>query len=149
MSLCYGCVERLHVGPGPHRHRPDLGAVGCPALTQILRDHYKPVDLFALVPTLSLAMEPVITQLNRLLDDNVLFQWFKIDLWRRAPHTATRRRPSTPLEVILHMLVVKRLYHWSYEETEPFVADSPVRRQFCRVYMARSQTTPRCCAGPI
>jgi IS5 family transposase len=32
------------------------------------------------------------------------------------------------------MLVVKRLYRWSYEETEHFVGDSLVLRQFCRVY---------------
>jgi transposase, IS5 family len=39
--------------------------------------------------------------------------------------------------VILRLLVVKRLYGWSYEETERFVADSLVLRQFCRVYLAR------------
>jgi IS5 family transposase len=32
------------------------------------------------------------------------------------------------------MLVVKHLYHWSYEQTEGFVADSITLRQFCRVY---------------
>jgi transposase, IS5 family len=36
--------------------------------------------------------------------------------------------------VILRMLVVKRLYRWSYEDTERFVFDSLVLRQFCRVY---------------
>jgi transposase, IS5 family len=102
----------------------------------MLRDRYKAMDLFALVPILSLAMEPVLAQLDRLLDDDVLFQRVKADLRRRAPHTATRGRPSTPVEVILRMLVVKRLYHWSYEETEHFVADSLVLRQFCRVYVA-------------
>jgi IS5 family transposase len=34
------------------------------------------------------------------------------------------------------MLVVKRLYQWSYEQTEHFVGDSLVLRQFCRVYWA-------------
>jgi IS5 family transposase len=39
------------------------------------------------------------------------------------------------VEVILQMLVVKRLYGWSDEETEHFVSDSLVLRQFCRVYL--------------
>ena len=43
-------------------------------------------------------------------------------------------RPSTPVEVILRMLVVKHLYGWSYEATERWVSDSLVLRQFCRVY---------------
>jgi transposase, IS5 family len=101
----------------------------------MLRERYDPMDLFALVPTLSVAMEPVLAQLDRLLDDDILFQHVKADLCQRAPHTATRGRPSTPVEVILRMLVVKRLYGWSYEETEHFVADSLVLRQFCRVYL--------------
>jgi IS5 family transposase len=39
------------------------------------------------------------------------------------------------VEVILRLLVVKRLYHWSYEDTEHFVADSRVLRPCCRVYL--------------
>jgi IS5 family transposase len=35
------------------------------------------------------------------------------------------------------MLVVKRLYSWSYEQTEYFVNDSLVLRQFCRVYLEK------------
>jgi IS5 family transposase len=101
----------------------------------MLRERYDPMDLFILVPALSFAMEPVLAQLDRLLEDDLLFQHVKADLRRRAPHTSTRGRPSTPVEVILRMLVVKRLYGWSYEETEHFVADSLVLRQFCRVYL--------------
>jgi IS5 family transposase len=35
------------------------------------------------------------------------------------------------------MLVVMRLYSWSYEQAEYFVNDSLVLRQFCRVYLQR------------
>ena len=42
--------------------------------------------------------------------------------------------PSTPVEVLLRMLVVKHLYGWSYEATERWVSDSLVLRQFRRVY---------------
>ncbi len=39
------------------------------------------------------------------------------------------------MDVILRMLVVKRLYGYSYEETERNVSDSLRLRQFCRVYL--------------
>jgi IS5 family transposase len=81
-------------------------------------------------------MDPVLTQLDQLLKEDALFQRVKADLRRRALHTATHGRPSTPVAVVLRMLVVKRLCHWSYEETEHFVADNLVLRQFCRVYLA-------------
>ena len=41
------------------------------------------------------------------------------------------------MEVALRMLVVKRLYQYSYAETERYVSDSLVLRQFCRVYLNR------------
>ena len=58
--------------------------------------------------------------------------------WPAAtPGPASRGRPSTPVEVILRMLVVMRLYGWSYEQAEYFVNDSLVLRQFCRVYLEK------------
>ena len=81
-------------------------------------------------------MDPILAQLDRLLENDVLLQRVTADLRRRAPHTATRGRPSTPVEVILRLLVVKRLYHWSDEEAAHVVADSLVLRQCCRLYLA-------------
>ena len=101
----------------------------------MLRDRYAPQDLFALVPKLQLELDPALAQLDQLLDDDELFQRVRADLVRRRPHTATRGRHSTPVEVLLRLLVVKRLYNWSYEQTERFVGDSLVLRQFCRVYL--------------
>ena len=100
----------------------------------MLRDRYEPMNLFTLVPTLSLALDPVLTQLDRLLDEDTLFQAVKADMARRWPRTRMDGRPSTPVEVILRMLVVQHLYGWSYEATERWVSDSWVLRQFCRVY---------------
>ena len=102
----------------------------------MIRDRYDPVNLFQLVPQLHLTMEPELAALDRLLDDDVLFQHIKADLSRRAPQSTRRGRPSTPVEVILRLLVVKHLYGWSYEQTEHFVNDSLVLRQFCRLALA-------------
>ena len=103
----------------------------------MLRDRYEPINLFEQIPALGMETDPVLTQLDTLLDDDALFQRVKQDLVRRFPRTASFGRPSTPVEVILRMLVIKQLYHWSAEHTEQWVSDSLVLRQFCRVYAAR------------
>jgi transposase, IS5 family len=103
----------------------------------MLRDRYAPVDLFALAPALALEFEPVLARLDVLLDDDVLFRAVRDDLARRRPHTRETGRPSTPVEVLLRLLIVKRLYGWSYAETERFVGDSLVLRQFCRLGLER------------
>jgi transposase, IS5 family len=99
-------------------------------------DRYPPENLFAVVPKLVQDFEPELRELDRLLDDDVLFQRVKADLARRSQHSLTRGRHSTPVEVLLRLLVVKRLYQWSYAQTEHFVGDSLVLRQFCRLYWA-------------
>jgi IS5 family transposase len=97
-------------------------------------DRYDPVNLFVCVPKLHADFEPELRELDRLLEDDGILQRVKADLARRYPHSLTRGRHSTPVEAILRLLVVKRLYRWSYAETEHFVGDSLVLRQFCRIY---------------
>jgi IS5 family transposase len=104
----------------------------------MLRDRYSTVDLFALAPALALAFEPVLARLDALLDDDTLFQAVRTDFARRRPHTGETGRPSTPVEVILRLLIVRRLYHWSYAQTEQFVNDSLILRQFCRLGLERA-----------
>ena len=72
----------------------------------MLRDRYAPVDLFALAPALTLTFEPVLARLDGLLDDDVLFRAVRDDLARRYPRTRVTGRPSTPVEVILRMVIV-------------------------------------------
>jgi transposase, IS5 family len=103
----------------------------------MLRERYAAMDLFELVPALSMTVDPVLTKLDDLLEDDQLFQLLKADLQKRHPQTSWNGRPSTPVEVILRMLVIKHLYHWSYAQTEQWVGDSLVLRQFCRLYLER------------
>ena len=98
-------------------------------------DRYDPINLFKMIPKLKLEFEPELAELDRLLDDDVFFEGVKADLSRRYPNSGKLGRHSTPVEVTLRMLVVKRLYNWSYEQTEHFVNDSIVLRQFCRLYL--------------
>jgi IS5 family transposase len=99
----------------------------------MLRDRSAPVDLFALVPALQLRFEPELAELDQLLEDDQIFQHVKADLSQRRPKTLETGRPSTPIEVTLRLLVVQHLYNWSYAQTEHFVGDSLVLRQFCRL----------------
>ena len=100
----------------------------------MLRDRDAPLNLFEHIPTLCMEMEPVLAQMDTLLADDAIFLMVKTDRRRRCPHTAADGRPSTPVEVILRMLVVTPLYGWSCPATTRFVADSLVLRQFCRLY---------------
>jgi len=100
----------------------------------MLIDRYPYEDVFARVPELTQHTDPVLRQLDRLLEDDQLYHQVRADLGRRYPLTLLAGRHSTPGEALLRLLVVKHLYNWSYRETVRFVADSLVLRWFCRIY---------------
>jgi len=106
----------------------------------MLIDRYEPEDVFAWVPELAEQTDPVLVQLDRLLDDDQLYAQVRGDLARRYRLTLVHGRHSTPAEVLLRLLVVQHLYAWSYGETVERVADSLVLRWFCRVYFRRVPT---------
>ena len=91
----------------------------------MLIDRYTREDILAQVPDTARHTDPVLVQIDRLLDADGVFQQVRADLARRYPRTACWGRPSTPVEVILRMLAVKRLYNWSYEETERYDSQAP------------------------
>lgn len=102
----------------------------------MLVDSYAPEDVFARVPDLAGHTDPVLVQLDRLLDDEALYQQVRADLGHRYPQTLVHGRHSTPAEVLLRLLVIKHLYRWSYQETIERVGDSLVLRWFTRMYFA-------------
>src|ERR1700730_10167521 len=103
----------------------------------MLIDRHIPEDVFARVPELAAQTDPILKHIDVLLDDDQLFQQVRTDLGKRYRQTLFHGRPSTPVEVILRLLLVKHLYNWSYEETIKRVADSLVLRWFSRVYFQR------------
>jgi IS5 family transposase len=88
-------------------------------------DRYDPINLFEMIPKLNLEMEPELVQLDRLLEDDILFERVRADLCQRYPNSARLGLHSPPVEVILRMLVVKRLYNWSYEPTPSISSPIP------------------------
>lgn len=99
----------------------------------MIRDRYPEENLLALLPEHLQHHDPELGVLDTLLEDEVLFCQVKADLSQRHPHSATRGRSSTPVEVVLRMLVLRRLYDWSYEDTVWYIADSLSLRQFCHL----------------
>src|SRR5216683_989264 len=103
----------------------------------MLIDRHPSEDVFARVPEVAAQTDPVLKQLDKLLDDDQLYQQVRDDLGKRYRWTLVHGRHSTPVEVLLRMLICKQLYQWSYRETEERVKDSLVLRWFCRVYFER------------
>jgi IS5 family transposase len=101
----------------------------------MLVEHY-PTDkrfeeLLGYLPELSSDLKKI----DGYLEDEKLYKMIRADLSKRYPKTKQTGRNSTPVDVVLRMLVVKRLYGYSYEETERNVRDSLSLRAFCRVYL--------------
>ena len=101
----------------------------------MLRDKYEFDPAFwAIIEQQALKMDPELAAIDRLLEDEQLYQLIKADLAKHRPKTLQTGRNSTPVEVIIRMLAIKRLYRLSYAETERHVRDSLILRWFCRIY---------------
>ena len=101
----------------------------------MLRDKYEFDPAFwAIIEQQALKMDPELAAIDDLLEDEQLYHLIKADLAKHRPKTLLTGRNSTPVEVIIRLLAVKRLYRWSYAETIQHVRDSLVLRWFCRIY---------------
>ena len=101
----------------------------------MLRERYEPdAEFWALIEKLAIEMEPELAAIDKLLDDDELYKLIQHDFGKRSPKTLETGRYSSPVEVLLRMLTVKRLYSWTYRQSEWHVKDSLVMRWFCRIY---------------
>src|SRR5271157_3251816 len=103
--------------------------------TTLLREHYLSDKLFEEMAVHFPKTDPELAKIDAYLQDEKFFRLIRRDLSKRWPRTLETGRGSTPVEVVLRMLVVKRLYGYSYEDTEQNVSDSLNLRRFCRVYL--------------
>lgn len=81
----------------------------------MLIDKYPSEDVFARVPEVAAQTDPVLKQLDRLLDDDELYRQVRADMGKRYRFTMVHGRHSTPVEVLLRMLICKHLYQWRSE----------------------------------
>jgi IS5 family transposase len=81
----------------------------------MLRDRYESDPAFwAIIKRQALKMESELAAIDRILEDEDLYQRIKADLAQHRPKILLTGRNSTPVEVILRMLAVKRLFGFSY-----------------------------------
>src|SRR5689334_7209781 len=99
----------------------------------MLRDKYTQDKFFMTIQTLASEMDAELVALDGVLDDDGIVQQVKAAMSQRHRRTLLTGRPSCPVEVVLRMLVVKALYHWSYAQTGHYVKNSLVLRRFCRI----------------
>lgn len=71
----------------------------------MLIDRYPVEDVFARVPEVAAQTDPVLKTLDSLLEDDALYQAVRADLGKRYQHTLVHGRHSTPVEVILRLLL--------------------------------------------
>lgn len=100
----------------------------------MLIDRYEADKLFKSILEIAIEIEPILINLDNLLDDDELYRLIRHDFSQRYEKTTQTGRNSTPVEVVIRMLAVKHLYNLSYEKTEMQVKDSLALRWFCRVY---------------
>src|SRR6266566_1270140 len=102
----------------------------------MLVDRYQGEDVFARVPQMAQRIDPVLKELDQLLDDDALYRQVRADFGQRHRYTLVHGRHSTPVEVLLRLLIVKHLHQWSYQDTEEQVDQNLILRWFCRLYWA-------------
>ena len=73
----------------------------------MLIDRYAAEDVFARVPELADQTDPVLVELDHLLDDDTLYQQVRSDLAHRYRLTSVHGRPATPAAVLMRLLVVQ------------------------------------------
>ena len=86
-----------------------------------------------LLPDSDKLWDPVLRQIDLVLEDENLVDQVTAALARRHPLSARRGRLGTPAAVVLRMLVLKHLYDWSFDECEREVRGGLVYRAFCRI----------------
>jgi IS5 family transposase len=97
----------------------------------IIDRYVRPVD----IPTPVLT-DPVLNEVDSLLDDPILFDLVRHDLADHYKETKCGH-PPIPVEVTLRLTVLRRRKKWSYRQTEQEVRDHPGYRWWVRVYQQR------------
>ena len=102
----------------------------------MLRDRYEADPRFEeILKEVPLKIESELIKIDCILSADELFKLIKQDLAKRRPKTLLTGRNATPVEVIVRLLAVRRMYGWSYAMTQERLSDRLVLRWFCRVYL--------------
>ena len=78
-------------------------------------------------------MEAWMKEADQILEDEVLLELVYERLGRRYPLSRRRGRKATPAEVVMRLMVLKHVRHWSYDVLEREVKANLVYRMFTRI----------------
>ena len=85
------------------------------------------------IPDPKTLLDPVLRQLDAVLESDDLVDEVLDALRKRRPQSSRRGRPGTPAEVALRLLVLKHVRQWSFEELQWEVTGNVAYRSFCRI----------------
>jgi IS5 family transposase len=85
------------------------------------------------IPDPKTLLDPVLRQLDDVLDSDDLVDEVLDALRKRHPQSGRRGRPGTPAEIVLRLLVLKHVRQWSFEELQWEVTGNVAYRAFCRI----------------
>jgi transposase, IS5 family len=102
----------------------------------MLRTPSREDDLFAQAVAQAAQTDPVLHELDGVLDTDPLYQQVCAQVERSKGATLAG-------EVLVRLLLVKSLYGWSDQQLAEQVADSLALRWFCRLGLQRAPTTSR------
>src|SRR6187200_441388 len=85
------------------------------------------------IPDPKTLLDPVLRQLDEVLESDDLVDEVLDALRKRHPQSSRRGRPGTPAEVALRLLVLKHVRQWSFEELQWEVTGNVAYRAFCRI----------------
>jgi IS5 family transposase len=81
--------------------------------------------------------EPWMVQADRLLEDEELVDRVYEAQGERHLHSATKGRSQTPAEMVLRLLLLKHVRHWSFETLEREVRMNLCYRDFARIGLGK------------
>jgi len=81
--------------------------------------------------------EPWMIQADRLLEDEELLDRVYEAQGKRHEHSATKGRSQTPAEMVLRLLLLKHVRHWSFDVLEREVRMNLCYRDFTRIGMGK------------
>ena len=113
----------------------------------MLRERYEQINLFeTLLPFELETLEPEWQAISDFLDAHPeILAEFKAEMLKRAKDSKLRGRPTESAEVILRMLILRRLQNLSFRATVQLVNDSLSLRKFTRLYYESVPTYSTLC----
>ena len=89
------------------------------------------------IPDPKTLLDPVLGQLDEVLESDELVDEVLEALRKRHPQSSRRGRPGTPAEVALRLLVLKHVRQWTFDELQWEVTGNVAYRAFCRIDSGR------------